>query len=147
MRLTDEWFSTLSADDNGQSVFVNGRLGLDEFRLSRKFKIRIELALNYEADTTGMPTKKAMRLIEQIEQPLRETMERDKLAILTGNHLGAGKKYWIFYTRTERVFQERLNEVLEPFDLLPLDIECDADPNWDEYADMLELYTPELDED
>ncbi|GAD05383.1 hypothetical protein HQ45_01385 [Porphyromonas crevioricanis] len=146
MKLTDEWFSVLSADEHGQSVFVNGRLRLDEFRLSKKFKIRIELRLPYEADCTGMPTVSAMKLIEQIEQPLRKIMEADKLAILTGNHIGGGKKYWVFYTRTERVFQERLNEALAPFDLLPLEIECGMDADWEEYTDMMELYSAEEDE-
>ena len=70
---------------------------------------------------------------------MAKAMEKDKLAILTGVYTGGGEKTWIFYTRTVRVFGERLNEALESFELLPIEIYTEVDPEWDEYLDMYEM--------
>lgn len=45
----------------------------------------------------------------------------------------------MFYTRTVRVFGERLNEALAPFELLPISIYTEMDPDWEEYKDMYEM--------
>lgn len=141
MRLSDEWFTVLSSDDEGRIVYVNGRLSLEEFRKSRKLSVRIELRLPYEMGSDGMPTEETAELILQIEERIRPKMEKDKLAILTGNHIGGGVKYWVFYCRTERVFEERLNEALADLPLLPLEIDVDLDADWEEYLDMLSMNT------
>ena len=62
-----------------------------------------------------------------------------RLAILTGVYTGGGEKVWVFYTRTVRVFGERLNEALAPFELLPISIYTEMDPDWEEYKDMYEM--------
>ena len=87
MVLTDKWCTTIASDDSGAVVIMNGRLDLEAFRLSGKLKHRIEIRLPYEADEKGMPTREAERIIAQVDDLLRPKMERDKLAILTGNHL------------------------------------------------------------
>ena len=75
-----------------------------------------------------------------LEEALRKAMEKkDKLAILTGVYTGGGEKVWVFYTRTVRVFGERLNEALAPFELLPISIYTEMDPDWEEYKDMYEM--------
>ena len=43
------------------------------------------------------------------------------------------------YTRTVRVFGERLNEALAPFEMLPISIYTEVDPEWEEYLDMYEM--------
>ena len=71
MKLTDRWFTSISEDEKGNIVFVNGRLELDEFRLSGKLKIRIEIRWSYEADEQGLPTESAGKRIEEIELLIR----------------------------------------------------------------------------
>lgn len=139
MVLSDKWFTTLAEDEKGRTVFVNGRLELEQFRNSQKLPHRIEIRLPYEADAKGMPTQEATRTIAAVEQLLRPAMERDKLAILTGNHIGGGVKYWVFYARTDKVFFERLNEALESLPLLPLQFDNERDEEWSEYLDMLSM--------
>lgn len=139
MKLTDDWFTSLSHTDDGQIVFVTVRKGLDEFIASRKLRIRVDLSLSYEAEPEGMPTEAAAELIEAIEPQLRRTMEQDKLAILTGNYTGGGVKDWTFYTRHLPTFGERLNECLAPYPPLPLEISCVEDPDWEDYHEMLQM--------
>lgn len=139
MRLSDNWFTAISEDEQGKLVLVNGRLELDEFRLSGKMKIRIEIRWPYEADEQGFPTDSVGRQIEEVENLVRRAMEKDKLAIMTGNYTGGGVKYWVYYARTERVFGERLNAVLAPYETFPLEIDCEVDADWEEYLDMLTM--------
>lgn len=51
--------------------------------------------------------------MEAVEEALRKADGKERqAAILTGVYTGGGEKVWVFYTRTVRVFGERLNEAL-----------------------------------
>lgn len=139
MRLSNEWFTALSENEEGQLVTVAGRLELGEFVQSGKFKERVEITWKYEGDDKGMPTDELAEKMEAVQETLRKAMEKDKLSILTGVYTGGSEKIWIYYTRTTRVFGERLNESLASFELLPISIYTEIDPEWDEYLDMLEM--------
>jgi hypothetical protein len=86
-----------------------------------------------------MPSESLAEQMEEVQETLRKAMEKDKLSILTGVYTGGGEKIWIFYTRTVRVFGERLNEALASFDLLPISIYTEVDTAWEEYLDMYEM--------
>lgn len=139
MILSDKWFTSIGEDEAGRLVFITGRLELEAFRLSRKLKVCVEISWSYEADEEGMPEAEDASLIQEIEPLLRRAMERDKLAILTANYTGGGLKTWVWYTRHLPTFGERLNSVLLPYKVLPLEIECTEDEDWQEYLDMLSL--------
>lgn len=139
MKLSNVWFTALSENDNGQIVIVSGREELSEFMQSGKFKERVEITWKYEGDDKGMPSEELSVRIEAVQEALQKAMEKDKLSILTSVYTGGGEKIWVFYTRTTRVFGERLNEALAPFELLPISIYAEVDPDWEEYADMYEM--------
>ena len=139
MRLSNEWFTALSENAEGQLVTVSGRLEFDEFVKSGKFKERAEITWKYEGDEKGMPSDELAEKMETVQETLRKAMEKDKLSILSGVYTGGGEKVWIYYTRTTRVFGERLNESLSVFELLPISIYTEIDPEWEEYLDMLEM--------
>ncbi|MBR5825311.1 MAG: DUF695 domain-containing protein, partial [Paludibacteraceae bacterium] len=84
MKLTDNWFSTMAEADNEMPIFISGRDDLDEFRLSGKFKERVEIYWKYESHHNGMPSDADGELMEQVLDALRNSVEKDKLAILTG---------------------------------------------------------------
>ncbi|MCD7932025.1 MAG: DUF695 domain-containing protein [Tannerellaceae bacterium] len=139
MKLSNEWFTALSESENGQLVFVAGRDSLGEFMQSGKLKERVEIAWKYEPDEKGMSTDEMAGKMETIQELLRKVMEKDKLAILTSVYTGGGEKIWAFYTRTVRVFGERINEALASYELLPIEIYTELDPDWEEYKDMYEM--------
>jgi len=139
MKLTDKWFSSLSADENDNLVIVTGRDDIMEFVESGKFKERAEIYWKYEGDVKGMPSEKLSEQMEEVEVALRKAMEKDKLAILTGIYTGGNQKTWVFICRTVKVFGERLNEALASFDVLPIEIYTEKDPECEEYLDMLEM--------
>ena len=86
-----------------------------------------------------MPSEALAEKMEEVQEVLRKAMEKDKLSILTGVYTGGEERIWVYYTRTVRVFGERLNEVLAPFETLPLSIYTEVDPEWEEYQDMYEM--------
>lgn len=139
MRLSNEWFTALSESEAGHLVTVCGREALTEFVQSGKFKERVEITWKYEGDVKGMPDDALGAKMEEAQETLRKAMEKDKLSILTGVYTGDGEKVWVFYTRTVRVFGERLNEALASFELLPISIYTEVDPEWEEYLDMYEM--------
>ncbi len=139
MKLSNEWFTALSENENGQLVTVSGRDELTEFIQSGKFKERVEITWKYEADDKGMPVETIAEQIDEVQEVLKKAMEKDKLSILTGVYTGSGERIWVYYTRTVRVFGERLNEALAPFELLPISIYTELDPEWEEYSDMYEM--------
>lgn len=139
MRLSNEWFTALSEDESGNLVAVSGRDELTEFVQSGKFKEHVEITWKYEGDEKGMPSEELAEQMENVQETLKKAMEKDKLSILTGVYTGGGEKVWVFYTRTVRVFGERLNEALASFELLPISIYTEVDPEWEEYLDMYEM--------
>lgn len=145
MRLSNEWFNALSENEAGQLITVMGREELKEFASSGKLKDRIEITWKYEPDGKGMPSDQVGELMEAAESALQKVMEKDKLAIMTAVYTGGGEKIWVFYTRAVHVFGERLNEALAPFELLPITIYTEHDPEWEEYTDMYEMREWRLD--
>ena len=146
MKLSDKWFTALSENDNGDLIAVYGREELTEFMQSGKMKERVEITWKYPVSNQGMPSDADAELMESVEEALRKAMEKDKLAILSSVYTGGGEKVWVFYTRTVRVFGERLNDALKDFELLPISIYTELDPEWEEYQDMYEMKEWSVDE-
>lgn len=139
MVLTDKWFSGMALNDAEQPVFITGRDDIEEFRNCGKLKERVEIYWKYEASANGMPTEKEADLMNKAQETLRTVVEKDKLAILTGVYTGNNERTMVFYARTAKVFGERLNDALKNFPLLPITIYVEKDPEWNEYAEMLEI--------
>ena len=139
MKLTDNWFSTMAESYNGMPIFVSGRDDIDEFRLSGKFKERVEIYWKYESAHNGMPSDAESELMEQAIDALRKAVEKDKLAILTGIYTGNNERTLVFYARTSRVFGERLNEALAELPQLPITLYVEIDPDWNEYQELCEI--------
>lgn len=146
MKLSDKWFTALSENEKGDLITIYGREELEEFVTSGKFKERIEVTWKYTPDTKGLPSDNEAELMENVEIALRKVMEKDKLAILSSVYTGGGERIWVFYTRTSRVFGEKLNDALKDFELLPISLYVEIDPEWEEYKDMYGMKEWSVDE-
>lgn len=146
MKLSDKWFTALSENEKGDLITIYGREELEEFVTSGKFKERVEATWKYTPDAKGLPSDNEAELMENVEIALRKVMEKDKLAILSSVYTGGGERIWVFYTRTSRVFGEKLNDALKDFELLPISLYVEIDPEWEEYKDMYEMKEWSVDE-
>ena len=77
--------------------------------------------------------------MEEVVDKLREVMEKDKLAIMTGVYTGQGQREINFICRNVAAFGERLNNTLSVYPKLPIVINAYDDPDKEEYRDLLEL--------
>lgn len=128
----------MAETDNGLPIFIAGREDIKNFIDTGKFKERLEIYWKYEPAHNGMPTEEHGAMMEEVTAALRNTMEKDKLAILTGLYTGNGERTLVFYCRTARVVGERLNECLAPYPTLPIELYVEKDIEWNEYAEMME---------
>lgn len=131
-----DWWTSPTESDSGQLIMVTGRRDIDTFRNNPKFNIRVEITWPYGSDASGMPDIATSTLMEQVQDALQQAFIKDPVAVLTGIYTGAGERNWVFYTLSTHIFGRKLNEALAPFELLPLTIYTENDPEWAEYAEM-----------
>lgn len=145
MKLSNTWFTALSENESSDMIFISGRDDIMEFVKSKKFKERVEITWKYEGDAKGMPSSDTGRLMEEVMLALQKAMEKDKLAIMTGVYTGGNERIMVFITRHIPAFGEMLNKALEPFELLPIEIYTEKDPDNEEYFDLYEMKGNALD--
>lgn len=131
-----EWWTAPTEGDSGKLIMVTGRRDIASFRTNPKFKIRVEIKWTYECDDSGMPNLPTSTLMEEVQDTLQTVFSKDPVAVLTGIYTGDGQRDWIFYTLSTHIFGRKLNEALAPFDLLPITIYTENDPDWKEYDEM-----------
>lgn len=146
--MKERWWTAPAEAEDGRTVIVTGRDYLDTIKESGKYVNRVEVSWNYEADSSGMPCEADAKLMEQATDALMAAFKKDKVAYLTGIYTGGGRRDWVFYTKNLHIFGKVFNRALEELDTMPLLIEAEADPDWDEYREMREAsYIPENEEE
>lgn len=145
LKLTDEWWTSPAEADNGALVMVTGRRDMDPVIATGKYNYRIEITWKYEAEQNGMPDVATSTLMEEVQDALQADFMKDPVAVLTGIYTGNGERNWVFYAMSVKIFERKLNEDLARFELLPLTLYVENDPEWSEYQEMREA-TEILDE-
>ncbi len=135
----DWWTAPAESPDNGSLIMVTGRRDVGYFRNNPRYSIRNEVTWPYRGDSSGMPSVADSSLMEQVQESLNAVFDKDPIAVLTGIYTGDGQRNWIFYTLSTHIFQKKINEALEEYPLLPLEISSYNDPGWEEYDEMSEL--------
>ncbi|MEE1298706.1 MAG: DUF695 domain-containing protein [Muribaculaceae bacterium] len=145
LKLTDEWWTSPAEADNGALVMVTGRRDMEPVIATGKYNYRIEITWKYEAEQNGMPDVATSTLMEEVQDALQADFMKDPVAVLTGIYTGNGERNWVFYAMSVKIFERKLNEDLARFELLPLTLYVENDPEWSEYQEMREA-TEILDE-
>ena len=138
-KISNDWWTTPTESLNGHRVIVTGRRGLEKAISSGKFNDRIEITWQYVGDAEGMPDYSTSLLMEKVNDALINAFSKEQAAIITGIYTGDSERNWIFYVRNIPKFQQILNDALKEFDVLPLKLYAEKDPNWEEYSEMREL--------
>lgn len=132
------WWTAPAESESGRLIMVTGRKDIGKFRDNPRYKIRIEVGWPYEAGSDGMPDTATSKLMEEVQEALQTEFRKDPVAVLTGIFTGDGRRDWVFYATSTHIFGRKLNEVLAPFPLLPLEITAENDPEWEAYDEMAE---------
>ena len=139
MANNSEWWTAPTESENGNLIMVTGRRDIEKFKNNPKFNIRIEVTWKYNSDKSGMPDFETSSLMEEVQASIENTFKKDPIAILTGIYTGDGERNWIFYTLSTNIFGKKFNEALQSFELLPITIYAENDPEWNEYQEMKSL--------
>ena len=135
----NDWWTSPAESEDGKLIMVTGRRDVDQFRNNPKFSIRVEITWKYSSDSSGMPDEVTSKLMEDVQEAMVAEFKKDPVAVLTGIYTGDGERNWVFYTLSTHIFGRKINEVLAPFDLLPISIYTENDPDWEEYSQMKEI--------
>lgn len=136
-----QWITEMATaeSDDRKAVFVTGRCDVDKFRNNPRYSIRITVSLAYDAAPTGMPAETSAPVVSEVTDRLVDVFHRDPVAVITGIYTGDGQRTIVFYAVSTHIFQRKFNEALADLPLLPITIEAENDPDWDEYAEMLDV--------
>lgn len=138
MKIPDKWWTAPAESESGRSVIVTGLDGVEQLRESGKYKYRLDVSWDYEADAAGMPCEADAELMGRATDALIAAFRKSRAAVLTGIYTGDGRRDWIFYCLNLKVFSYVFNEALAPLPPMPLAIDATEDPEWEEYAMMRE---------
>ncbi len=133
-----DWWTSPTESESGRLVMVSGRKDVEKFRSSGKYKIRVEITWKYPGNAAGMPDEPTATVMEAVQEALEKAFKKDPVAVLTGVYTGDDERNWVFYTLSVNIFGKKINEALAPFDLLPISIYTENDPEWGEYDEMRE---------
>lgn len=144
--MADVWWTYPAESESGRTVIVTGRDGVDKERLSGKYRYRINVIWNYNAQPDGLPDEVDSRLMEEATDALLAAFRKDKVAVMTGIYTGDGRRDWVLYCKNLKIFSIVFNKALEPLDTMPLVVEAEEDEGWEEYLHMRdETYIPDAD--
>lgn len=136
MEENDNWWTAPAESEDGRLIMVTGRRDVNKYRGNPRFNIRVEITWPYQGDQSGMPDEATSMKMEAVQDALVEVFRKDSVAVLTGVYTGADERNWIFYTLSTHIFGKKVNEALASFDLLPISIYTENDPDWEEYDEM-----------
>ena len=136
IKIGNEWWTSPTESATGKLIMVTGRRGIEQAKESGQYNIRVEITWKYQGDASGMPDTPTSTIMEAVQDALQKVFTKDPVAILTGIYTGDGERNWIFYTTSIHIFEKKINQALAPFDLLPITIYTENDPEWLEYEEM-----------
>lgn len=139
LKIGNEWWTSPTENETGALIMVTGRQGVEPVIATEKYNDRIEITWKYTPDKNGMPDFKTSSLMEQVTDALNNAFAKDSAAVMTGIYTGDGERNWVFYTLNPKKFQYMLNDALKDFELLPITLYAEKDPEWNEYREMKDL--------
>ena len=139
LKIGNEWWTSPTESETGALIMVTGRQGVEPVIATGKYNDRIEITWKYTPEKNGMPDFKTSSLMEQVTDALNNAFAKDSAAVMTGIYTGDGQRNWVFYTLNPKKFQYMLNDALKDFELLPITLYAEKDPEWNEYREMKDL--------
>ena len=139
LKIGNEWWTSPTESETGALIMVTGRQGVEPVIATGKYNDRIEITWKYTPDKNGMPDFKTSSLMEQVTDALNNAFAKDSAAVMTGIYTGDSERNWVLYTLNPKKFQYMLNDALKDFELLPITLYAEKDPEWNEYREMKDL--------
>lgn len=139
---SDAW-SIAKGKNPEKPTVLRFRPSLEAHLGDENYPRRLAIFWKYEAeDATGMPTDSQSADMKDFEDILIEALDHDRLAVLAFVFTANGTREWNFYLSDANEVGIRINKALSDVPKLPIDLNVEDDPNWDELRQVYQLCNP-----
>ncbi|MGJ8651027.1 MAG: DUF695 domain-containing protein [Opitutaceae bacterium] len=116
------------------------RPSLEAFLGDGNYPRRLAITWQFEpVDATGMPSDTQSADMKDFEDLMIEALDPDRLAILAFVFTSGGSREWHFYLSDVSEVGIRINQALSTIPKLPIELNVEDDPNWDELRPVYQL--------
>ncbi|MEN8661967.1 MAG: DUF695 domain-containing protein [Lentimonas sp.] len=119
------------------------RPSLEAFLGDENYPRRLTIIWKFDAiDASGMPSDTQSADMKDFENLLIEALDPDRLAILAFVFTSSGFREWHFYLSDVSEVGIRINKTLASVPKLPIDLNVEDDPEWDELKQVYQMCNP-----
>jgi hypothetical protein len=134
----DEWILAESVDPDSPMI-LRFRPNLESSLGDPRYPRRLVVTWQYEsADEGGMPTEEQSDEMQNFEDTIVAALDPERFAILTFVVTGEEKREWHYYVDNVDEVAAIINEALADSPELPISLEVEEDPDWEEFREVLE---------
>jgi hypothetical protein len=128
----DAW-NIAEGNINGKPSLVRFRPNLENHLGDSAYPRRLTITWEYgEDNSSGMPSSTQSDEMKCFEDAIIAALDPERLAILSFTFTNAGIREWHFYVNEVSTVGNKINAVLANFQKLPISLQVEDDPNWDE---------------
>lgn len=131
------WFNYKFVDDEGNTVFLRGKDGIDDLIDSGKFKERLEIAYRFDGnEETKLPNEETLERVDHLESKLEKEFAKDGNSHIALSFTGKNRRVWYVYTSDVHSAVIAINMAANVE--TQLDIIHDTDESWEFYKNFYE---------
>ena len=122
----------------GKPSLIRFRPNLENHLGDIAYPRRLTITWEYREDnSSGMPSSKQSDEMKRFEDAIIASLDPERLAILSFIFTNAGIREWHFYVSDVSAVGNKINMALASFQKLPISMQVENDPNWDELRQVL----------
>ncbi|TLU59458.1 DUF695 domain-containing protein [Thalassotalea litorea] len=124
----------------GQPRLIRYRPDLEPYLGNPNYPKRLVIIWDFEIDnSSGMPSQQLVEDMKSVEDALISSLDSDRLAILAFVLTNPGSREWHYYIGDIEEVGNRINSALSTFPKLPLHLQVEEDPEWEQIKTVYEI--------
>jgi hypothetical protein len=132
----EAWFTATSKED-GKPLIFGVRQHVPLGVVESDYPTLLSVSWHYEpANESGMPNEETNDAQIEMEDALEE-LDSPEISFLMLVVTGNGRKEWHWYVSDIKIWTSRLNELLTGYQVFPIQIENNHEPDWALYHDFV----------
>lgn len=138
----DAW-NVANGTNPDRPTILRYRPQLEQFIGDRRYPKRLSVFWSYEADnSSGMPSDAQSAELGAFEDAITAALDPDRIGILAFVFTCSGQREWHFYVSDIDQVGARINLALADQPGLPIELQVEDDPEWDEFKNVLGKCSP-----
>jgi len=135
---SDTW-SLAEGSIEGRPSVIRFRPTLKEYLGDARYPRRLQITWTFQGDgQSGMPSSDESEAMESLEDLLVPAFERAEAGLLAFVFTHGGNREWHFYVSPSVNLGAVVNDALASSPAMPIKLNVEDDPEWSEFAGLLE---------